>query len=243
MVLGKSPPIGREKAGGMSFDVGFEQGARSKNESQRREQEEEMVNPEEETGATALPHKMDTLLPKSTQEQGGSVETVELLLMYQSLLAQFSNTQVRADFVNGKFSRSVNPHLLPQLDELRWCLFPRWQGGSLEFPNPAIKAARVHAEKLFTRSKDVAATSIEAMNDGISYEDWFQILQSIATDRYWMDTPADQRCTHIESNNHLGAERTDNGRRHGTGKAAALLKSEDTGSFEIKPSNYYYYRV
>ena len=109
---------------------------------------------------------------------------MEQVLSCQILLAQFGSTQVRADFVNGKLGPSVNPFTLPQLDELRWSLFPRLQGGSLKEPNFAIKAAKTHAEKLLAMSRDVAATSAEAIKDGISYNEWSQLLEAIATDKY-----------------------------------------------------------
>jgi hypothetical protein len=164
-------------------------------------------------------------------------ENFELLLAYQSLLSQFSNTQVRADFVNGKFGPAINPHVLPQLDELRWTLFPRWQGGVLEEPNSAFRLARVHADKLLARSAEVAATSVEAMSDGLTYGQWSRVLQSIATDKYWLTTPADKRCTHIIGGSQLINPQDAAIGNHDVQEATAGPMNEECPNADVKPPN------
>ena len=122
--------------------------------------------------------------------------TLGQLLSLQSLLTHFNNLQLRADFVNGRFGKSVNPEVLPLLDELRWSLFPSWKGGLLGgSDNPTMTTAMTHVEKLIGRSGDVAVTSSEE-KEFLTYREWYQVLQAIATNKYWEETPLESRCSH-----------------------------------------------
>lgn len=115
----------------------------------------------------------------------------------QALLHQFSHPKVRADFVNGRFGLSINPNLLPSLDALRWSLFPRWRGGSLRLHQRATRKAAENLTLLIDSSSNLFRLDNE---EPMTYQDWFQILESIATNQYWSTIPPEDRCTHIIQN-------------------------------------------
>jgi len=122
---------------------------------------------------------------------------LEQLIQIQSLLAQFAHPTVRADFVNLKFGYSLSPDILPQLDELRWTLFPRWHLGSLIGSNPRFSSAANHLRKLISLSEDIMVSNNESKTPKRSYREWYSILELIASSRYWKKTAIDDRCTHI----------------------------------------------
>ena len=89
------------------------------------------------SGATGDSHGVSAYAPRGEHindfnDSTSSIEsTLSKAIALQSLLAKFSHPMIRADFVNGKFGWNINLTLLPQLDELRWSLVPRWQSGDL----------------------------------------------------------------------------------------------------------------
>ena len=123
---------------------------------------------------------------------------IEYILSCQSLLSQFNSVQVRSDFVNGKFGNSLDPDILPKIDELRWTLCPRWQGGFLDVPGPSVRSARIAMEKLLSGSTDLAVLGMDNVLDPFSFKEWLSIIKKIATSQYWVNTPADQRCAHLD---------------------------------------------
>ena len=94
--------------------------------------------------ATAAAVKTDMSL-RSCDE-----DLLPAVVAIQSLLGQFAHPQVRADFVQQRLGCHINANLLPQIDKLRWSLFPRWVGGSLESAKVKSHAAAGHLKKLIT---------------------------------------------------------------------------------------------
>lgn len=115
----------------------------------------------------------------------------------QSLLAQFAHPQVRSDFLAHRFDWLNGPKLLNQLDELRWTLFPRWQGGTLEVASQLSARAAEHLHLLVNRSPREFDLSDDPTQRCLSYRDWFKLLDAIASDSYWQRVPPSKRCIHI----------------------------------------------
>ena len=128
---------------------------------------------------------------------------VSLVLAIQSLLWQFSHPQIRADFMNGKFGPKLNPSILQRLDELKWSLFPRWLGGP-EYSMETYKKASVHVYKLVNKDEGLFLSDIDAMDDCMSYKDWFATLAELARNNYWNRIPPEERCVHIQEEERLG---------------------------------------
>lgn len=163
-------------------------------------QETKTPNPRDETSGGPSVRKKTYLLTPRGNHVNDSIDwnlCLPQILAYSSLLSQFSNPQVRADFVNGKFGPEFAPELLPQLDELRWILFPRWQPFSLEQPTLFMVEAANCLKKLLMRSTEEVSPSEFGLVDTPSYDKWFKILEAIANSSYWYDVPASNRCTHI----------------------------------------------
>lgn len=127
-----------------------------------------------------------------TQKQLANVATG---IAIQSLLGQFSSPKVRADFVNKSFGPNINPDLLSLIDDLRWTLMPRWQRGSLTSSSDRRLAAVDHMRKLLAKADEVMVTNNEG--DCLTYQEWYNTLEMLATNQYWDRVPADSRCTHI----------------------------------------------
>jgi hypothetical protein len=114
----------------------------------------------------------------------------------QSLLAQFAHPQVRADFVQQRFGCHINANLLPRMDQLRWSLFPRWVGGSLELAKVKSQTAAGHLKKLITRDSELFI--LDSTFDGSpTYQRWCNTLETIAESSYRQRVPASKRCAHI----------------------------------------------
>jgi hypothetical protein len=119
------------------------------------------------------------------------------VISVQAVLNQFSVPKVRADFISGRFGCNINPNLLPRIDEFRWTLFPQWQTKGAIFTNATSEQASFHLDKLLVKSDELLLTSMDVMEDCLSYRDWMNALELIASSRYWERTPAESRCTHI----------------------------------------------
>lgn len=146
-------------------------------------------------------------------------ENVQPILMtmvsIQSLLVQFSHSKVRADFVNQCFGCNINPKLLPRIDNLRWLLLPRWQSGSLATTNVRSQAASYHWNHLIRQSDELFLTDTDAMEECLTYKEWFSTLEAVASDRYWTRVSPENRCTHILP--------SDDGSESGTASGASRL--------------------
>ena len=121
---------------------------------------------------------------------------VENIIAVQSLLVQFSHPKVRADLMNGKFSRKMSDNILEGLDELRWSLFPRWTVDESRIEKRCQKSA-IHLRKLSRRSNDIFKSDYKENGRCLTYEEWADRLSDIGGDRYWSVTPQEKRCTHI----------------------------------------------
>jgi hypothetical protein len=118
------------------------------------------------------------------------------IISLQSLLGQFAHPKVRADFVNGCFE-SIDPSLLHQLDELRWTIFPRWQGGSVFNPDKHYQKSAEHLANLLGQSSELLITDINAVEHCRAYCEWHEVLEAISRNKYWTNVPSEHRCTHI----------------------------------------------
>lgn len=124
----------------------------------------------------------------------------------QSLLAQFSHAQVRADFICGKFGINVNPNILPALDIVRCSLCPRFHGRICELTDMVNVSAAMDMCKLLDQADEIF--DIGESDVHLTYKEWNQTLQTIATDRYWVRVPAAERCVHIVNSDAEGSHRT-----------------------------------
>ena len=135
------------------------------------------------------------------------------VLRLQSLLVQFSHPQVCADFINSKFNWTINPTILSRIDDLRCLLFPRWTGASSMGNDPSqrkLLAAR-HLRSMISRENSLLVLPGEDAEKSLTYENWFVLLNSIASDAYWSAVVADDRCMHIlasESQSSDGGSKT-----------------------------------
>jgi len=139
----------------------------------------------------------DVLLESHTEE-----DAIAAVVTLQSLLMQFSNVNVRADFVNGKFGSNINPNLLPHIDNLRYTLFPRWSGGDFKSARARSTYAVQHICNLLNKSHELAIVSEQDSVDSLTYAEWYNALDGIAASRYWAITPHEKRCVHILKTNH-----------------------------------------
>ena len=95
----------------------------------------------------------------------------------------------------GAFGPNLNPSILPQLDELKWSLFPRWLGG-LDVSGDNYKRASWHICKLLAKEEGTFFSDLESLEDCFSYREWMEILNKIASNRYWSQVPPEDRCVH-----------------------------------------------
>lgn len=63
--------------------------------------------------------------------------------------------RVRADLINHKFDLKTNKKFLLKLDELKWTLFPRWNGGSLVASDRYNAGAAYHLVQLLYQCDSV----------------------------------------------------------------------------------------
>ena len=112
-----------------------------------------------------------------------------------SLLAQFSSTKVRADFVNGEFGPQVNPHILKSLDELKCLVLPWWNGNNLLVPNERQRNAAQHLIKLIRQTNETLSLSTDS-GQSLTYYEWHKLLEVIASSKYWQKTKPEERCVH-----------------------------------------------
>lgn len=150
-------------------------------------------------GAASAPETAAEPVLHNNNEQAESLPTdlLPLMISFQSLLGQFSHPQIRAAFLNGQFQKHISTELLPNIDELRCSLFPRWRQGGL-LSSAAINVGAVqHLHLLVTRSDNKFITNLEDVEGALKYSDWFRILEQIADDPYWGTIQPNQRCCHI----------------------------------------------
>lgn len=118
----------------------------------------------------------------------------------QSVMSQFSNADVRADFVNGLFDLAGDEQMLRNLDNVRWILFPRWSGhsgGSLVKVSRRFEQAKNHLKLLFNKSN----YSFNFENNQFalqSYAEWHNKLEVIAQSRYWSESSTKEKCVHYQ---------------------------------------------
>ena len=80
---------------------------------------------------------------------------------------------------------------------MRWTLFPRWQGGDLSATAENNEQAAYHLQQLIERSDCLFLFAANALENCLSYDEWFKTLNTVAMDRYWNRSPVNSRCTHI----------------------------------------------
>lgn len=121
---------------------------------------------------------------------------ITTIVALQALLIQFSSHIVRADFINGKFGCNVNPGLLPKLDILRQTLIPDWQHGGLAAGSQRNFTASQHIQKLLLRLDQLFVLEAGDSETELTYCEWFRVLDTIATSRYWYKISAKRNCSH-----------------------------------------------
>ena len=168
----------------------------------RRELEEAGVKPK---GARAVMEQACWTQDSIEVGKGKSGDLLKVLAI-ESLLAQFGNSQVRADFVNGRFICLASPDRLKNLDVLRWTLFPRWSGGPLDEPGVNFQLSSVHLSNLVVATEECATIGEDLATQGITYAQWYRILIELASDPYWRATPPTQRCAHFEEDSQLAPQ-------------------------------------
>ena len=99
------------------------------------------------------------------------VSQLMMTIAIESLLSQFAHPGVRADLVNRKFACNVNPNLLPEIDNLRWTLFPRWLGSGLEAAAESYQRAAEHLRRLVGRSEELFKVVSGATESLLSYRE------------------------------------------------------------------------
>lgn len=147
------------------------------------------------SSASIRPKTSTSMEPRNNEDNYVAILQCKL----QSLLAQFSHPQVRADFLRGKFSVTINPNLLRSIDELRWTLFPRWRGGELLVHDTIFESAARHVRFLISRKDDIMEIPDTDHDTQLSYAQWFDTLDAISSDKYWLNVPSHERCVHILS--------------------------------------------
>ena len=132
------------------------------------------------------------------------IDDICSILKIQSLLNQFSHPRVRADFLNHKFSWIINPSLLQKLDGLRCLLFPRWTCGHLDGQpgHRDLQAAR-HLRFLISKDNSPCIFPGDEVSDALTYKTWFDLLDNIASDKYWNTVASEEICTHIQQSDSL----------------------------------------
>jgi hypothetical protein len=139
--------------------------------------------------------------PKAVNDHSHKLDVPALAtwVSVQSLLVQFSSPRVRADLINGKFGCHINPQLLLKLDDLRWTLLPRWQSGSIITIDTRKTVVVDHMFNLLNKSDELLLMDLPERCP--TYKEWFNMLETIAADRYWSRVPCEQRCVHIGASN------------------------------------------
>jgi hypothetical protein len=127
----------------------------------------------------------------------GNVLFLAKAIGIQSLLTQFAHPQVRAHFLNQRFALPASQKLLQKLDELRWTLFPRWHGGSLDSTVNLHARSAEHLNSLILQHQQPFVLTDDTENQSMSYKQWYSTLQAIALDDYWSKVPPADRCTHV----------------------------------------------
>ena len=137
----------------------------------------------------------NVLIPSQLNEAAISAECMRTAII--SLISQFASTRVRGDFLNGHFGCSVNPAILPMLDELRCLLIPRWATSGWSGNVSRCNDAAVHFGKLIANSPERLLT--DCGETPMTYAQWMSTLHMIAADPYWENTQPDDRCMHIST--------------------------------------------
>ena len=152
------------------------------------------------------------------------------ILQLQALLGQFAHPKVRADFLNNKFNWTINPNVLPRIDDLRCLLFPRWNGASQLDGSSLQREAQAahHLKALNSKCKSLLVLPGEAPGASLSHEVWFTLLNNIATDKYWAIVQAEARCTHIIAPESLSS---------GAGSVVTSRRQHPRSSRNIKVKN------
>ena len=125
------------------------------------------------------------------------IDELMQIITIQSLLAQFAHPQVRAELLIGHFWLNVNPNILPAIDNLWWTHLPHWLGHGFGAGSPRSEMAAHHLYKLIHKSKEQIMPNMQEGKTCPSYSEWYATLEILASDRYWSQMPAEDRCTHI----------------------------------------------
>jgi len=145
--------------------------------------------------AASLSQPRETVNVRTSEAAADLKDVTSTVIRLNSFLSQFSHPMVRADFINGRFSRDIDRKIMPIIDELRWKLLPQWVGGALDCTTDRVDYTKVHLLKLIRRSEDVCEISCEGYRER-SYAEVFTLLNAIANDCYWTEMPAHRRCIH-----------------------------------------------
>ena len=216
MVLANSPTRPSDQGGATSMMVQADvhtdsTGAKSKRKEVGGCEVDENDNHLEENVVSNVTHK----LPHEKLSSWKPVvhltlrapDMLEEVIGLQGLLVHFSNLQVRADFVNGKFGPNIDPSILSSLDELRWSLFPQWHAGAHEEKHSTMSYASTLMNALLTDSQELFQPRNGNRQNLQTFAQWHKFLKVLSKCHYWDVTPAKQRCTHIFDNVSLAEER------------------------------------
>ena len=107
------------------------------------------------------------------------------VISFQSLLSQFSNSQVRHDLSNGTILPNYShKNLLEDIDKLRNILQPRYEG--LVYVRDAkCEVAAAHCVALMDKQDAPFSLSDASHPSDRTYREWYCILQDIASSPYW----------------------------------------------------------
>ena len=112
-----------------------------------------------------------------------------------SLLMQLKSPKVRGDIINGAFQAGVDPNMLQVLDQVRWCIVPRWQSVGFTSNKSRAKLAVEYMENLINRS-DVLVPMASSFE--VTYAEIMSTLDLLATDQYWEKVSPGERCAHLD---------------------------------------------
>ena len=130
-----------------------------------------------------------------------SENKLAMAITIETVLSQFAHPGVRADFINKQFGCNIKCDLLPDLDQLRWSLFPRWRGGGLLASASANERAAKSLKLLVEQSDELFVACPSSDVEQLSCRQWYYVLDIIASDKYWMRVPPEARCVHIKGSN------------------------------------------
>ena len=135
---------------------------------------------------------------KDCEIQDDNMNVISYGICVKSVLSQLSNPGVRADLINGKFGFTIESQDLEQLDEFRCLICPWWTGGHIRIPDSRHREAGKHLVALYRKSDNLMQLPGHD-NCALSYRDWNETLEQLASSPYWYIVKADERCVHHDT--------------------------------------------